>query len=90
MKASEIVKISANGQITIPFAIRKKLHLDQVPFVSIVPLEDGAFISPVEIKSKSPYTKEELKKIEKLASDGSNKGKVFNSAKEAMDYLKTL
>ena len=90
MKIEEIVKVSANGQITIPFSIRKKLHLDEYPFVSIVPTEDGAFICPIEIKSKSPYTKEELQKIEKLASDEKNKGKPFHSSKEAMRHLKSL
>ena len=90
MKIEEIIKVSANGQITIPLSIRKKLRLDEYPFVSIAPTEDGAFICPVEVKSKSPYTKEELQKIEKLACDGKNKGKVFSSSKEAMDHLKSL
>ena len=90
MKIEEIVKVSANGQITIPFEIRKRLHLEQYPFVSIVPTKDGAFICPVEVKSKSPYTKEELKKIEKLAYDEQNKGKTFHSSKEAMAHIKSL
>lgn len=90
MKIEEIVKVSTNGQITIPFRIRKKLHLDEYPFVSIIPTKDGAFICPVEVKSKSPYTKEELQKIEKLASDENNKGKIFSSSKEAIDHLKSL
>ncbi len=90
MKTEEIVKVSTNGQITIPFKIRKKLHLDEYSFVSIIPTKDGAFICPVEIKSKSPYTKEELQKIEKLAHDENTRGKVFPSAKEAMNHLKSL
>ena len=89
MKIEEIIKVSANGQITIPLSIRKKLHLEEYPFVSIVPTEDGAFICPVEVKSKSPYTKEELQKIEKLAHDEKNKGKIFHSSKDAINHLKS-
>ena len=90
MKTEEIIKVSTNGQITIPFGIRKRLHLDEYPFVSIIGTQDGAFICPVEVRSKSPYTKEELQKIEKLAYDEKNKGKVFGSSKEAMGHLRSL
>jgi len=90
MDVEEIVKVSANGQITIPFAMRKKLHLEKYPFLSILPTEDGLFICPVEVKSKSPYTKEELKKIEQLAYEEKNKGKVYHSSKDALKHLKAL
>ena len=90
MRVEEIVKVSANGQITIPWAIRKRLHLNEYPFVSIIVTAEGAFICPVEVKSKSPYTKEEMQKIEKLAHDEKNKGKTFGSSKEALDHLKSL
>lgn len=87
MATQEILKISPKGQVTIPNRIRKLLHLKESGFISLKVTREGVLLYPVEIKKKSPFTAEELEKIEKLAL---KKGKVFKSSGAAKKFLRSL
>jgi len=87
MKIHQILRISPKGQVTIPNKMRKRLHFEENGFVSCRMTKEGLLLFPVEIREKSPYTAEELRKIEKLASE---KGKSFKSSHEAKKFLKSL
>ena len=87
MKIQEILRISPKGQVTIPNKMRKRLHFEDNGFISCRITKEGLLLFPVEIREKSPYTSEEFRKIEKLASE---EGKSFKSSPEAKKFLKSL
>ena len=80
--------MSQNGQVTLPKPIREMLHLEKNGVVGFKVKGGKAEIVAVRIEeSKNPYTKEEWKKIERLANQ---KGRRFYSAKEAIKHIESL
>lgn len=82
----EILTVNPKGQITIPNAVRK-FYLRGNRYVELKTIPEGILLIPVDIKEKTPYTKEEWKKIEKLASQ---KGKTYKSPKSAKKHIDSL
>ena len=82
----EILTVNPKGQVTIPNAVRK-IYLRGNRYVELRTTPKGILLIPVEIKEKTPYTKEEWKKIEKLASQ---KGKIYKSSKSAKKHIDFL
>jgi bifunctional DNA-binding transcriptional regulator/antitoxin component of YhaV-PrlF toxin-antitoxin module len=83
---SEIAKLNLKGQVTIPNAIRK-FYLAGSKFVGFRVTPQGILLVPLEVKEKEPYTAQEWKNIEVLASQ---KGKVYKSAKDAKKHIDSL
>lgn len=79
--------VTEKGQVTIPNRIRKLLHIQSGSAVGFVVTDIGVMIQPYELVPKQPYTKEEWKKIKKLADE---KGKIFTDVKEVKKYLTKL
>lgn len=52
-KKQEIIKVSAHGQITVPVALRKKLHIKENSLVAVQSSGKGILISPVEVMVSS-------------------------------------
>jgi AbrB family looped-hinge helix DNA binding protein len=78
--------VTSKGQTTIPRAVRAMLGLKEGSEIAFKPAAHGFMLVRVTtmIKEENPYTPQEWKKIEKLASA---KGKAFNSAEAALKHL---
>ena len=70
--------VTSKGQTTIPRAVRAMLGLKEGSEIAFKPATHGFMLVRVTttIKEENPYTPQEWKKIEKLASA---KGKTFHS-----------
>jgi AbrB family looped-hinge helix DNA binding protein len=80
---TEIIKMSAKGQLVVPRDIRESLGLKPADRFISVPIEDGIMFKKV----KMPDFSKELKELTKL---GKKKAKSmgFKSEKEIMKSLK--
>jgi AbrB family looped-hinge helix DNA binding protein len=87
MTIIETAKITSKGQVTIPNRIRKLLHVQSGASVAFVLSRQGVTLLPCKVTVESPYTPEEWKKIERLASV---KGRVYRSDKEAKKHIEAL
>ena len=78
--------ITSKGQTTIPRAVRAMLGLREGSEIAFKPSPGGFMLLRVTttIKEDNPYTPQEWKQIEKLASA---KGKTFHSADAAIKHL---
>jgi len=78
--------VTSKGQTTIPRAVRAILGLKEGSEIAFKPATHGFMLVRVTttIKEESPYTPQEWKRIEKLASV---KGKTFHSAEAALKHL---
>ena len=78
--------ITSKGQTTIPRAVRAMLGLKEGSEIAFKPSTHGFMLVRVTttIKEENPYTPQEWKKIEHLASA---KGKTFHSAAAALKHL---
>lgn len=78
--------VTSKGQTTIPRAVRAMLGLEEGSEIAFKPATHGFMLVRVTttIKEENPYTPQEWKKIEKLAS---SKGKTFHSAEAALKSL---
>ena len=78
--------VTSKGQTTIPRAVRAMLGLKEGSEIAFKPATHGFMLVRVTttIKEENPYTSQEWKKIEKLASA---KGKTFHSAEAALKHL---
>ena len=78
--------VTSKGQTTIPRAVRAMLGLKEGSEIAFKPATHGFMLVRVTttIKEESPYTPQEWKKIEKLASA---KGKAFHNAEAALKHL---
>lgn len=85
----ELLKIGERGQITLPKLVRKVI-LKGNKYVGLRVSSDGKItLIPVKVeKEESDYTKEELKKIKKLARE--EDGKIYKSSKAAKKHIKSL
>ncbi len=87
MTIIETTKMTSKGQVTIPNRIRKLLHLQKGSSVAFGVTKNGIVLLPCEVTVRSPYSPQEWKKIEKLASE---KGKIFSSEDAARKHLSGL
>ena len=78
--------VTSKGQTTIPRAVRAMLGLKEGSEIAFKPATHGFMLVRVTttIKEENPYTFQEWKRIEKLASA---KGKMFHSAEAALKHL---
>ena len=78
--------ITSKGQTTIPRAVRVMLGLREGSEIAFKQATHGFMLVRVTttIKEENPYTPQEWKKIENLASA---KGKTFPSAETALKHL---
>ena len=81
-----VSRITSKGQTTIPRAVRAILGLKEGSEIAFRPATHGFMLIRVTttIKEDNPYTPEEWKKIEKLAS---SKGRTFHDADAAIKHL---
>ena len=79
-------RITSKGQTTIPRIVRTMLGLKEGSEIAFKPTSGGFMMMRVTttIQENNPYTPQEWKKIEKLASA---KGKTFHSAEAAIKHL---
>ena len=82
----EIAKMNDRGQVTIPPKIRKLLELDKNSHVGFKVSENGVLIFRVDLDKIEPYSKEELKKFEKISEEKGSKV----SFKKGMKHLDQL
>lgn len=95
MHAVEFVSpVSKQGQVTLPDLIRtvlgipkKQSHSKNAMVGFRIEGNGKVSLLSVEINERTPYTKEEWEKIEKLANQ---KGKLFSSARAAKRYVESL
>jgi len=87
MTIIETAKVTSKGQVTIPSRIRKILHVSTGASLAFGLSKNGIVLLPCKIIAESPYSTEEWKKIEKLASV---KGKIYKSAKKAKKHIEDL
>lgn len=87
MTILETAKLTSKGQITIPNRVRQFLHLKEGSSVAFGISKRGIILLPCKITVESPYTAEEWKKIEKIASV---KGKAYKTAKGAKKHIEAL
>ena len=87
MTIIDTTKMTSKGQVTIPNRVRKLLHLQEGSAVAFTVTKHGIILVPCEVTAKSPYTPNEWKKIEKLASE---EGKVYSNPDAAKKHLAGL
>ena len=87
MTIIDTTKVTSKGQVTIPNRVRKILHLKEGSSVAFTVTRHGIVLVPCEVTARSPYTRREWKKIEKLASE---EGKTFLSPDAAKKHLAGL
>lgn len=87
MTIIETAKVTSKGQVTIPNYIRKMLHLKEGSSIAFGLDKSGVILLPCKITIESLYTSKEWQQIERLASQ---KGKSYNSLKEAKEHIKAL
>ena len=63
MTIIEMAKITSKGQVTIPNQVRKILHLEEGSTVVFGVGKEGIMLLPCEVKTESPYTSKEWRKI---------------------------
>lgn len=84
----ELLKIGERGQITLPKLVRKVI-LKGNKYVGLKVSSDGKItLIPVKVEEEDDYTKEELKKIKKLAKEES--GKTYKTFKAAKKHINSL
>jgi looped-hinge helix DNA binding domain, AbrB family len=85
-KSYYLSHVTSKGQVTIPKTVRNMLGLKEGSEIAFKPANNGIMLVRVAttIKEENPYTPQEWKKIEKLAS---SKGKVFHNAESALKHL---
>jgi AbrB family looped-hinge helix DNA binding protein len=84
MTIIDTTKVTSKGQVTIPSRVRKLLHLQGGSSVAFTVTKYGIILVPCEVTTRSPYSRKEWKKIEKLASE---EGKTFPSPNAAKKHL---
>lgn len=79
--------ITSKGQATIPRVVRAMLSLKEGSEIAFKPAAGGFMIMRVTttVKEENPYTPQEWKRIEKLASA---KGKTFHNADAVIKHLR--
>ena len=83
-----VSKITSKGQITLPKSVRNLLRLGRGQTVAFGVGKDGVILSRCTIEvDKTPFSKAEWQKIEKLASE---KGKSFDNPEDAKKHLREL
>lgn len=81
-------KITSKGQITLPRNIRWLLKVDKGQSVAFGLSRNGVIVSRCKMDiEKSPFSKKEWQKVEKLASA---KGKVYHNPDEAKRHIASL
>lgn len=84
----EYAKVTSKGQVTVPNIVRKILRLHKDSYIAFKITRDGVVIVPAKMaEEKTPYTKAEWEKVEKIASE---RGKIYKSAKSAKKHLNSL
>ena len=76
IESLDIIKVSVNGQMTIPSRWREQLHVKDGGHVSCKMISEGLLIYPIEVSQKKPFTEEKLAELEKISKQ---KGTVFKS-----------
>ena len=87
MTVLETARITSKGQVTIPYRIRKLLHVDTGASLAFGLSKEGVVLLPCKVTAELPYTASEWAKIEKLASA---KGNAYKSAKRAKKHIEAL
>jgi AbrB family looped-hinge helix DNA binding protein len=81
-------KITSKGQVTLPKKVRHFLNLQRGTTVAFGLSKSGIILSRCALTvEKTPFTKTEWQKIEKLAG---TKGRVYHSASEAKNHIQSL
>lgn len=81
-------KITSKGQVTLPKKVRRFLNLQRGTTVAFGLSKSGIILSRCALTvEKTPFTKTEWQKIEKLAGA---KGKIYHSASEAKHHIQKL
>lgn len=82
-------KVTRNGQVTIPKAIREKLHLEEGDYVEVIFGEEGILLRPKKVKFFDPdqayYWTEEWQERERQADEDIREGRVHRL--ESLDEL---
>ena len=80
---TEIAKMNSRGQITIPPVIRRKLKAGEGSLIAFEDTEEAGVIRIFTAKVE----KIDVNSLEKISKE---KGKVYNSAKSAIDAINNL
>jgi len=87
VKSNPYVQIKQKYQVTIPFQIRKKIHLKEGDTLEVI--EKNGFILFIPQKVKRKKIKEEKKTL--LSLFGANKGSgLYESVEEIDEYIYNL
>jgi len=83
----EILKVGPRGQITLPILVRKMILKGK--YIGLEISSDGKImLVPLKIEEeKLDYTKEELRKIKRLAEKGKTKTYTSSEAKKHISSL---
>jgi AbrB family looped-hinge helix DNA binding protein len=84
MEIQDIIKVSVNGQITIPTRWREQLHVKDGGHVSCKMTAEGLLIYPIEVSHKMPISEDKLAELEKISKQ---KGTVY---KNPLEFKKTF
>jgi AbrB family looped-hinge helix DNA binding protein len=87
MELIETAKLTSKGQLTVPASIRGLLKLKEGSTVLFKVTKNGVFFAPCEIKEKESFSRDEWRKLERLASE---RGRIFRTAAGARKHLESL
>ncbi|MBI4432235.1 MAG: AbrB/MazE/SpoVT family DNA-binding domain-containing protein [Candidatus Omnitrophica bacterium] len=83
-----ISKVLSKHQVTLPNQAVKALHLHKGDLLKCEIKKGEIRFKPVTVEET--FTEEELDRMEKLAKDPKNKGKIFDDVQGALKYLDSL
>jgi len=91
MKTATLTKVTRNGQMTLPAAARRALHIEEGDYVEVRVSEDSLVLTPKKLidKSQAYFWSPEWQAAEREASEDIASGRV-REFKKADDLIATL
>lgn len=92
MKTATLTKVTRNGQMTLPAAARRALHIEEGDYIEVRVNEDSLVLTPKKLidKSQSYFWSPEWQAAEREASEDIASGRVreFEKAGDLIAALK--
>jgi len=92
MEAALLTKVTRHGQVTLPAAIRRLLHIEEGDYVEMRVAEDSVVLTPKKLidKSQAYYWTPEWQAAEREADEDIAAGRVygFDNVDDAINHLR--
>jgi AbrB family looped-hinge helix DNA binding protein len=82
MESSTLTKVTRNGQVTLPAAVRRALRMEEGDYVEVRVVEDSVVLTPKKLvdKSQAYFWSPEWQAAEREASGDIGAGRIHEAA----------